>query len=347
MQLHGQRVRSWSLSTQATPSQNSPDPAARNQCAIARNMQEVQMSTSRSRVNQGGFTLIELLVVIAIIAILAAILFPVFAQARESARRTSCLSNTKQIGLAFAAYTNDYDETTPACYEYDTPVSTDPGSMADGGYYDSWYLLQPYVKSVTVFYCPDRNEWTLDNSGDDCSGETANPNQRCIGYGYNWAIAHKVWGTGLVGARVDSSVDGGNGFEMEPGVPLSQIEYSDKMFAFGDSGDTPTYTICSDYIFQYYSTGSNTVWTSNTQIRHGGELNMAFTDGHSKAVRFKAGYGNAFDNGGMVGFPMNSNDQLDYCLSQDSSTTFSGQGQDLTCAGWAQYINANTTWFTN
>jgi prepilin-type N-terminal cleavage/methylation domain-containing protein len=66
------------------------------------------------RRNQNGFTLIELLVVIAIIAILAAILFPVFAQARAKARAISCLSNVKQIGLGFAMYVQDYDEQTPS-----------------------------------------------------------------------------------------------------------------------------------------------------------------------------------------------------------------------------------------
>src|SRR5437879_2648731 len=77
---------------------------------------ETQMvsPTKRSR----GFTLIELLVVIAIIAILAAILFPVFAQAREKARQTSCLSNAKQMGLAVMMYVQDYDETFPPAYYY-------------------------------------------------------------------------------------------------------------------------------------------------------------------------------------------------------------------------------------
>src|SRR5438445_10640700 len=68
----------------------------------------------RMRVRKSGFTLIELLVVIAIIAILAAILFPVFARARESARRATCLSNLKQLGTAFQMYAQDYDETYPS-----------------------------------------------------------------------------------------------------------------------------------------------------------------------------------------------------------------------------------------
>src|SRR5690349_1235069 len=74
--------------------------------------------TSHSSKASYGFTLIELLIVIAIIAILAAILFPVFARARENARRSSCQSNLKQIGLAFAQYTQDNDERLPMAYNY-------------------------------------------------------------------------------------------------------------------------------------------------------------------------------------------------------------------------------------
>ncbi|MDW8106181.1 MAG: DUF1559 domain-containing protein [Armatimonadota bacterium] len=101
-----------------------------------------------------GFTLIELLVVIAIIAILAAILFPVFAQAREKARQTGCLSNVKQIGLAIQMYTNDYDEYIPR------NAYADPPRVPEGDHFTNcssprWMdVIQPYIKNVDVHNCP-------------------------------------------------------------------------------------------------------------------------------------------------------------------------------------------------
>lgn len=92
-----------------------------------------------------GFTLIELLVVIAIIGILAAILFPVFARARENARRANCQSNLKQIYLGITQYTQDYDEFLPP-HQATTAASTTSTPFRD--------LLQPYIKSQQVFKCP-------------------------------------------------------------------------------------------------------------------------------------------------------------------------------------------------
>ncbi len=108
-----------------------------------------------------GFTLIELLVVIAIIAILAAILFPVFAQAREKARQTACLSNEKQIGLGLMMYTQDYDEVTPYPMAAVPPIN---GGSNAGIPVDQ--QLQPYIKNDQVWACPDDTSVFTDGGSD-------------------------------------------------------------------------------------------------------------------------------------------------------------------------------------
>jgi len=125
-----------------------------------------------------GFTLIELLVVIAIIAILAAILFPVFAQAREKARAASCMSNLKQIGLAEMQYVQDYDERYSGSYQ---PYP------AGRVYYPE--LIFPYTKNAGIYFCPDANDTDAfnDDGSNNCS---TNPNtcNKGIGptdYAYN------------------------------------------------------------------------------------------------------------------------------------------------------------------
>jgi prepilin-type N-terminal cleavage/methylation domain-containing protein/prepilin-type processing-associated H-X9-DG protein len=110
------------------------------------------MKTNRLR-SRHAFTLIELLVVIAIIAILAAILFPVFAKAREKARQTSCLSNMNQIGLALMQYNQDYDEKYPSGYITGTVQPVNNGS--NGGGLGWAGECSPYIKSTGVFHCPD------------------------------------------------------------------------------------------------------------------------------------------------------------------------------------------------
>lgn len=104
------------------------------------------------RLLRKGFTLIELLVVIAIIAILAAILFPVFAQAKEAAKKTSCGQNMRQMGLALSMYMGDWDDVYPAGYYYNSPNG--PGSLDDSGINNWSGVIMPYVKSKKVFVCP-------------------------------------------------------------------------------------------------------------------------------------------------------------------------------------------------
>ncbi len=108
--------------------------------------------TPSSRRSATGFTLIELLVVIAIIAILAAILFPVFAQAREKARQASCLSNMKQLGTSVLMYVQDYDEQYPS----GRVSPTDTAAQAKAHYGQGWVgQSYAYVKNSQVFKCPD------------------------------------------------------------------------------------------------------------------------------------------------------------------------------------------------
>jgi prepilin-type N-terminal cleavage/methylation domain-containing protein/prepilin-type processing-associated H-X9-DG protein len=118
-----------------------------------------------------GFTLIELLVVIAIIAILAAILLPVFAQAREAARRAQCISNMKQLATAFLMYANDYDDTTPQPGYWWYAGWTQYGRSPIWGWKDSIY---PYLKNKDVFRCPS-NAWSSPTPQFSGAGCLANP----------------------------------------------------------------------------------------------------------------------------------------------------------------------------
>lgn len=124
-------------------------------------------SHSRSVGHKKAFTLIELLVVIAIIAILAAILFPVFARARENARRSACQSNLKQIGLGIMQYTQDYDEKLP--YFVDAPPAAPGGGAASYNFSltagNPSNEIYPYLKSWQIFRCPSISDYTASVPG--------------------------------------------------------------------------------------------------------------------------------------------------------------------------------------
>jgi prepilin-type N-terminal cleavage/methylation domain-containing protein/prepilin-type processing-associated H-X9-DG protein len=134
---------------------------------------------------QRGFTLIELLVVIAIIALLAAILFPVFARARENARRSSCQSNLKQIGIGLAQYTQDYDERLPQC---DLNLSgAEVVNVMTGATVNPLKSIYPYIKSTQVYACPS------------AAKDTGNPPTSTDDTSYSYNMVLNAWSANAAG----------------------------------------------------------------------------------------------------------------------------------------------------
>lgn len=207
-----------------------------------------------------GFTLIELLVVIAIIAILAAILFPVFAQARESARRVTCTSNVKNFGLSFLMYAQDYDETFVT--QYNSNMLNDRGEFQ--------YLLQPYVKNRSIFYCPSRNLRGCDTSVD--------PTGRCIGYAPNFGIYSYRNGNGIF--HQEEAAPNPPGDSMWRGRVLAEFPHPAETILTGDTNDTNMYTLAF-----YFQTGDG---TTPGAMRHSSNYQFCFVDGHAKSTKMGA-----------------------------------------------------------
>jgi len=202
----------------------------------------------RLRWKQRAFTLIELLVVIAIIAILAAILFPVFAQARDTARKAACQSNLKQMGTAWMMYAQDYDETT------------NNNTWNGGGFWENQIFaerLQPYIKNYGVLRCPsDANPWRAQDMQDNFA--KGGPYKDLVG---SYAHAsYGVWTMASIAAPAeffviwDASAGGGQG--------------------------------ASIWIGTEWVTGAHQ-WGRNYgfSARHQNQINMLFGDGHVKTMR--------------------------------------------------------------
>src|SRR5579871_6140499 len=236
-----------------------------------------------------AFTLIELLVVIALIAILAALIFPVFSRAREQARRTACLSNAHQAGLAFQLYVQDYDERTPSVWGQTGAVPN--------VFWDYWQLLQPYAKNINIFFCPD---YSKTNCGAAENVVDATPGGRCIGYGYNWgpmqSFDNDPYGGGLLGPIQHPAHN--PTLTYAAGISLAAIVAPAECYAFGDSSDEPWYTVAMGSMLGSYANDGGTV-SSNSDLRHGGRFNFAFTDGHVKMVPWRGGYVPAPEAGGF------------------------------------------------
>jgi prepilin-type N-terminal cleavage/methylation domain-containing protein/prepilin-type processing-associated H-X9-DG protein len=259
-----------------------------------------------------GFTLIELLVVIAIIAILAAILFPVFAKAREAARKTNCLTNLKQLDLAIQMYVNDNDEVLP--------------SSGIGGFIgEPTYMVASYLKNRGVLFCPDRAAmYSL--TGDNACGAINNPNceQKLYGYGWNTGTAFPAGYTSSAntaaptgseklaatdGLFADWSVTkqpyswtsvGGVTYtgtmNVAYGKAVAKVKSVAQCFMMGDSGDTPRMSISHKRI------SSCGAVSESDMPRHTDGVNFCYVDGHAKYLKYDTSpYSN--DNSYLGGVP--------------------------------------------
>lgn len=219
---------------------------------------------------QRGFTLIELLVVIAIIAILAAILFPVFAQAREAARKASCQSNLKQLGTAVLMYQQDYDEMFPP---FSRSGNIEPWVYPTGG--PTWLgLIDPYTKNNNLATCPSQTRSDIFGLG----------NKPLVSYSYNKLLA---W-------RSLAIVDAPTYIVMiDEGFGNTGIVGAAGMSWFNVNGISPA----TPYEFGMSGTSTCTVYATVNGVKitygiHSGTENLLYVDGHVKARKVPGnGYG--------------------------------------------------------
>ena len=265
-----------------------------------------------------GFTLIELLVVIAIIAILAAILFPVFAKARAKARQSACLSNLKQIGLAFAQYNSDHDGIyplgTPGCVAMDTAFML-----------PWWVAIQPYMKNAGILECPSANTDFINNAG--WCGNPNNlctrraPGQKGLSYGHSIAISMNHQNNGnrsccaSTGGKEDALLAPAESFLV---ADSGRADIGGGLWAggaacagsFSDGICAPIVMAnhlanCAHGVCGFGGTFAQRLQmlgtTSDACARHNGGGNILFADGHTKWFKSEA------TRGKMVGGPIRFN----------------------------------------
>jgi prepilin-type N-terminal cleavage/methylation domain-containing protein/prepilin-type processing-associated H-X9-DG protein len=238
-------------------------------------------------IRYNGFTLIELLVVIAIIAILAAILFPVFAKVREKGRQIACASNEHQIGFAILAYAQDYDESLPLANYVPTNYTAATG-------YANWqYEVDPYVKggypqgngtlngrSLSVWFCPDwaaTNDIAWDSQAAGGAGVSPSTAQASKSYEINQNYA---------GAYVP--IGNANPNFAKPSATLSVIKFPSQTVLVAEGRGNTVNTSGNDTPGADISAANTSVATTDWggyvsgRVRHNGGSNYLFQDGHVK-----------------------------------------------------------------
>lgn len=292
-----------------------------------------------------AFTLIELLVVIAIIAILAAILFPVFAQAKTSAKRTNALSQVKQLGTAWQIYAADHD---------DRAVHVSSGGPESINRSDFWVFMLPYYKNVQILFSSERTE-TGCYYHSQTIRETRpwgqyifnlNPTGRCLGYGYNWGPQIYAGG-GVLDQVTFINNDPAQG-TVQAGRSLTSFAEPANLFVFGDTYDTPRPTIG-----MFPNSAGGKAWildtfpvtasTRQSSFRWGGRFNMAYADGHAGNVQYKGGL---TEGVGYVYVPARQSHRLAYCANPDEMLDGSRFGLGMVaCRDFVEIpYTRNTQW---
>ncbi len=234
-----------------------------------------------------GFTLIELLVVIAIIAILAAILFPVFAQAREKARAISCLSNNKQLSLAFRMYAQDFDERNVMGWQGNFINKYGQGPARSWWQHD----ILPYVKNTPVFACPDVanpaywGELTPSPVPDDSTYRFE------TGIALNWYTPQCTdageWGYAEIGASGVEAFGGLNDADIQaPAERIVLLETDNAVVGGPSPGLAEPACGAMKTTYNDWVTGVEGTEYGNYfgYARHTGMMNLALYDGHAKAM---------------------------------------------------------------
>ncbi len=212
-----------------------------------------------------AFTLIELLVVIAIIAILAAILFPVFAKAREKARQNNCLSNLKQAGLAMLQYSQDYDEKVCPLFMYENPTNTLLFWFPD--------LAQPYVKNSQIWICPSGQPWST-NWNRSTLPAGSGPGYQNMVCSYGGCDAAGAW-TGGGGAAMANLV--------APANTIQAVDCCTPEMWDGGTGGQPWAQ--PDYLNAPSTDASWGLHAGAVLLKHNEGFNVQFFDGHVKWLR--------------------------------------------------------------